>query len=112
MIIEMTKSGNKEYYNEIFYIVLKYKKFLKKPNKRAISVFTSYTIRILFCVFFSLYSLLCYKFLKSVIFLVFVGYFLFATFLNWLLVLKLKKHINEIKSKDNKRTITIDDKKI
>ena len=44
--------------------------------------------------------------------MVFVGYFLFATFLNCLLALKLKKHINEIKSKDNKRTIAIYDKKI
>lgn len=112
MKIEMTKPGNRQYYNEIFYISLKYKKFLKKPNKRVIGIFKDYMIRILFCIFFSLYALICYKIFNSVLFLVFVGYFLFATFLNCILALKIKNQIKYILSSNNKRSIVIDDKKV
>lgn len=112
MKFEMIKPEDKKYYNEIFYILLKYKKFLKNPNKKTISIMTSYLIKILFCIFFILYCLFFYFVFNSLFFIFFAGYFLFAGLLNTILFFRTKKQINSILSHDNKRTITLDDKKV
>ena len=113
MKLEITKRGSKEFYDEVLYVISKYKDIVSNSNIKIHGLRKDAISLGLISLILSIITLLMYFFNKSNKMFMYIGYFfIFLVILSIVYYLIINIRINKLREPDDKIIIKFDNKKI
>lgn len=113
MKLEITKRGSKEFYDEVLYVISKYKTIINNSNTKIHGLRKDAILLGLISLIFSIINLLIYYRDKAEKFFLYISYFfIFLIILSIIYYIIINNRINKLREPDDKITITFDNKRI
>lgn len=108
MKFEYDKRESKEFYEEVLFILYRYREIKRKPNKKAKSLIKDLTFYEVLGIIAIILEIISYIMYKNIMFIVFTGMVLFIFIFLLVLLINSKKHVELLMNIKGKITVEIE----